>query len=82
MSELSRLRWLCRRGMKELDLVLTGYLENHYSDAGESEQAGFRRLLEMQDPELYKLILGKQSTEDEEMAQIVRMIRQDVRPIG
>ena len=80
MSELSRLRWLCRRGMKELDLVLTNYLEQHYSDAGEREQAGFRQLLGLQDPELYNLILGKQSTDDSEMAEVVRIIRQETRP--
>ncbi|MCP4983899.1 MAG: succinate dehydrogenase assembly factor 2, partial [Gammaproteobacteria bacterium] len=33
MTEISRLRWLCRRGMKELDLVMTGYLENYYNNA-------------------------------------------------
>ncbi|MCP4283400.1 MAG: succinate dehydrogenase assembly factor 2 [Gammaproteobacteria bacterium] len=75
MSELSRLRWLCRRGMKELDLVLTGYLDNHYSDSGESGQSGFRKLLELQDPELYKLVLGKQSTDDSDMAEVLQVIR-------
>ena len=28
--ELSRLRWRCRRGTKELDLLLLSYFENHY----------------------------------------------------
>ena len=81
MSELSRLRWLCRRGMKELDLVLSGYLEHHYPTAGYSEQAGFRKLLELQDPELYNLILGKQMSEDGELAEIVRIIRNEARNI-
>ena len=80
MSEHSRLRWLCRRGMKELDLVLTGYLEKHYPNAGTNEQAGFRKLLELQDPDLYKLIVGRQSTEDPDMADIIRIIRQETRP--
>ena len=80
MSELSRLRWLCRRGMKELDLVLTRYLENHYPNACDNEQAGFRRLLELQDPELYKLILGKQTTDDSDMAEIVRIIHKEAQP--
>lgn len=80
MSELSRLRWLCRRGMKELDLVLTKYLENQYPNAGDRLQAGFRQLLELQDPELYKLILGKQTTDNRDMAEIVRIIRSETRP--
>ena len=82
MSELSRLRWLCRRGMKELDLVLTSYLEQHYPTAGELEQAGFRKLLGLQDPELYKLILGKDSTEDNEIAAVLPFIRRGAKPTG
>ncbi|MGH8753044.1 MAG: succinate dehydrogenase assembly factor 2, partial [Burkholderiales bacterium] len=27
---MNRLRWNCRRGMLELDLVLTGFLDKHY----------------------------------------------------
>jgi antitoxin CptB len=34
MTELSRLRWLCRRGMKELDVVMSRYLEQHYALQG------------------------------------------------
>ena len=61
MSEISRLRWLCRRGMKELDLVMTRYLENYYEKVSTEEQAEFRQLLELQDPDLYALILGRKS---------------------
>jgi len=82
MSELSRLRWLCRRGMKELDLVLTNYLETHYPAATESERSGFRKLLNLQDPELYGLILGKQATDDKELAEVIRIIRHQARPAG
>ena len=32
-AEMSRLRWLCRRGMKELDVVMSAYLDNHYAGA-------------------------------------------------
>jgi antitoxin CptB len=39
MTELSRLRWLCRRGMKELDVVMSRYLEQHYATASGAEQA-------------------------------------------
>ena len=30
---LSRLRWRCRRGMRELDSLLSGWLESHWADA-------------------------------------------------
>ena len=32
MSELARLRWKCRRGMLELDLLLRDFLDSGYQD--------------------------------------------------
>ena len=59
MSELSRLRWLCRRGMKELDIVMTAYLDHEYESASADEQMHFKTLLDMPDPDLYALLLGR-----------------------
>jgi len=56
---LSKLRWRCRRGMRELDEAMLAYLENHFADAPIQERENFERLLEMQDPELFKLVSGK-----------------------
>ena len=36
---LSQLRWQCRRGMKELDTLLTAYLETRYDIADDTEKA-------------------------------------------
>lgn len=53
MSEaLSRLRWQCRRGTRELDVLLLRYLEQRYPEMGESEKAGFEAFLNLQDPVL------------------------------
>jgi len=75
MGEKSRLRWLCRRGMKELDLAMSGYLENHYAKATEAEKNGFKTLLEMPDPDLYALLLGRQSSANDAIARVTRSIR-------
>lgn len=58
-ATLSRLRWRCRRGMRELDEAMRAYLDNHYEPASSEEQALFEELQQLQDPELYKLISGK-----------------------
>ncbi len=58
-ATLSRLRWRCRRGMRELDEAMRAYLDNHYEQASAEERACFEQLQEMQDPELFKLISGK-----------------------
>ena len=52
MTEIARLRWQCRRGCKELDLLLNGYLENCYGSATKEDQAYFRHLIKLDDAEL------------------------------
>ena len=75
MTGRARLRWLCRRGMKELDELLTRYLERAYDDAPAAEQAAFAELLSLQDPELYALLTGRTITEDPALAEVVARIR-------
>jgi len=60
---LSKLKWRCRRGTKELDTLTTRYLERFYLNADRSEQSAFEELLSMQDPELHA-ILTKDTTSD------------------
>ena len=75
MSEESRLRWLCRRGMKELDVVMTAYLESQFPKASEAERNGFKTLLEMPDPDLYSLLLGRQASPNDTIEKVARSIR-------
>ena len=58
-ATLSKLRWRCRRGMRELDEAMLAYLDNHFVHASKDERADFIALQEIQDPELFKLISGK-----------------------
>jgi antitoxin CptB len=74
MSELPKLRWRCRRGMKELDVLLLNYLERHYALASESEQCIFKSLLELQDPQLYAYMIGREIPADAAVAHVVRKI--------
>ncbi|HEY3487920.1 MAG TPA: succinate dehydrogenase assembly factor 2, partial [Gammaproteobacteria bacterium] len=76
MSELGRLRWQCRRGMKELDVLLSRYLERHYATASILERQGFVKLLALPDPELYALVMGKSDTDDEGVLSVVKSLRQ------
>ena len=58
-SELGRLRWRCRRGMKELDVLLSRYLDEHYGGASPADQLAFRELLEVPDPLIHAWCLGR-----------------------
>ena len=61
--------------MKELDVVMSRYLELHYPSASSSEQEYFEMLLEMPDPDLYDLLLGRSATSDAELTRFVRLLR-------
>lgn len=75
MSEISRLKWHCRRGMKELDLLLENYLAQHYPTASDREQHAFQAILALQDPELFGYIVGRDAPADPEMAAVIEKIR-------
>jgi antitoxin CptB len=59
-QDLGKLRWRCRRGMKELDVLLLRYVDERFCGASNLEQDAFRRLLETQDPVLYAYCLGSE----------------------
>jgi antitoxin CptB len=56
-TDLGRLRWRCRRGMKELDVLLTRYVNERFGSAPRTEQEAFSQLLETSDPLLYDYCL-------------------------
>jgi antitoxin CptB len=75
VSELNKLRWRCRRGTLELDLMLIRYLENRYLSADSREQQSFLRLLELEDSELIRYLMGEVVPENTELAGLVSRIR-------
>jgi antitoxin CptB len=70
-----RLRWRCRRGMRELDVVLMRYLEREWPAAGPAEGLAFRALLERPDPEISALLLGRMEPENEALASVLESLR-------
>jgi antitoxin CptB len=62
--EIGKLRWRCRRGMKELDVLLTRYVDEQYRNATPDHQEAFRQLLDAQDPQLFAYFLGRELPAD------------------
>lgn len=71
----SRLRWQCRRGMRELDELLTAYLETRFDTAGPESQRAFRELLALADDQLIGYLLGGTSTPEPDLARVIDEIR-------
>ena len=69
------LLWRCRRGMRELDLVLMYHLQNCYPLASPEQQQGFRRLLEESDDSLWRYFYQDLLPEDHTLAALVLDIR-------
>ncbi|MCX8146071.1 MAG: succinate dehydrogenase assembly factor 2 [Azovibrio sp.] len=71
-----RLRWRCiRRGLLEVDLALTRFLEETFDRLSEAEQQAFAELADYEDLELWHLISGQAECEDARLAPIVAMLR-------
>jgi antitoxin CptB len=71
---LAKLRWQCRRGMLELDVLLGNYLSQHYQTASTTEQKTFERLLKFQDQELYQWFVQQLQPPDAELSSLVQKI--------
>lgn len=73
-AELKRLRWRCRRGMRELDQLMLRYLDGRWPAASEAERAQFLRLLDTEDDKLWRWFMGRERPEDTGLASIVDTI--------
>ncbi|MBC8007936.1 MAG: succinate dehydrogenase assembly factor 2 [Prolixibacteraceae bacterium] len=73
MSETDRIRWQCRRGLLELDLVLAKFLEHHLENLSPVMLVAFRRLLDYPDNDLWDLVNGKVPPPDAETAQLIKL---------
>ena len=74
--EKKRLLWASRRGMLELDLILTSFLEKQYANLSLDDQKFYGKLLAEQDQDLFAWFLQRQDPEDPELLRIVQIIRE------
>lgn len=73
-KRLARLKWACRRGMLELDVLLLPYVEEAFDDLPYEKQETFERLLTCDDPDLFAWFMGHQKCEDPKLAEMVDII--------
>ncbi|MCF7220590.1 succinate dehydrogenase assembly factor 2 [Marilutibacter chinensis] len=73
--ERARLRWRCRRGMRELDQLFERYLEREWRGAPSDERDVFLRLLDTEDDRLWHWFMGHDRAADAELQSLVDRIR-------
>ena len=74
-GERSRLRWRCRRGMRELDVLLERWLDERWPDASPADRNRFDRLLDCEDDLLWDWCTGRSHPEDQDLAAILDQVR-------
>ncbi len=70
----ARLKWACRRGMLELDVLFIPFVDEAYDDLSPEKQRVFERLLTEQDPDLFAWFMGHAVCEDQELNDMVQFI--------
>ena len=73
--DAGRLRWRCRRGMRELDQLLGWYFEQRFAQAGAADRQAFAEMLEQPDPDLWSWLLGQTAPSRSDWRSIVDEIR-------
>ena len=73
-AKMNRLRWQCRRGMLELDLLLLPFFDQCYLSLSGADQLLFEQLLHCQDPDLYQILMKQQPVADASLHVLVESI--------
>ena len=69
-----QLVWRCRRGVRELDVLLDKYLQSVYPQLDSNGKASFERFLEVQDPIIMDWLFER-SVPDVEMINVIKDLR-------
>lgn len=75
MKNLERVRWRCRRGLLELDILLGRFVDAHYAKLSEAEVQTFEALLDMPDNPLWDMISGRQDSTQQEQRSLLEKIK-------
>ena len=75
-KDYERLRWRCiRRGLLEVDIALTRFLDDGFDKLDEAQQQAFVELADMEDHDLWHLISGQADIDDSRLAALVDLLR-------
>jgi antitoxin CptB len=73
-KRIARLKWACRRGMLELDVLFLPFVEQAFDELSPAQQITFERLLTCDDPDLFAWFMGHKACPDPELDAIVKLV--------
>ncbi len=75
MVDDKSVRWRCRRGLKELDVLLARFLERGYASLDAQGRAAFVLLLDQKDPDLLAWLTGREQPAEPVFAALITRMR-------
>lgn len=75
MGDIDRIRWQCRRGLLELDLILAQFLERHFERLDREQRELFTEMLDQPDNDLLDWALGRGEPLDPRYRPVVELLR-------
>ena len=72
---LERLRWGCRRGLLELDLIFQRFIAEKLDELDVTQRKALGRLLSMSDNDIWDLLTKRQSTDDVQVDELLALLR-------
>lgn len=81
-KRFARLKWACRRGMLELDVLFMPFVEEAFDNLSDEQKLTFERLLTCDDPDLFAWFMGHEKCEDPELAAMVELVLNRVKVSG
>ncbi|CZF83695.1 Antitoxin CptB [Grimontia celer] len=73
-EDKARIKWACRRGMLELDVIIMPFFEECFDTLTEEEKHHFVALLECDDPDLFTWLMGHGRSDKPELAAMIDKI--------
>ena len=74
-EKLRRLRWRCRRGLLELDIVLKRFLDQEYDKLNDGQRQLFDELLELPDNTLLAYLNKQEKPEDVRLRELLTALQ-------
>ena len=74
-GELGKVRWHCRRGLLELDLILEQFNRRHLAALDAGQLARFKELLAFPDNDLLDLVMGRAAVPDVRLEPLLKLLR-------
>ena len=74
-KEINKIKWQCRRGLRELDIILNGFVEFDYPNLSKQQKKEFQILIDNEDVDLMNWLVSGVKHDNFKQQAIVNLIK-------